>query len=171
MAKRLVVIDGADEGRYFPLPETGKVSIGSSRRNADICLHDLYVSRTHCEIVVQGDEVEVIRLENRPAILINGKEITQDKLQLGEVLRVGNSHLRLQIDDGTDPEEAEAAEEVPAEPEELPHLSADRLEELANHTLGHFKLGPMLGKGHQGFVFRARDVKADRSVALKVLSP
>ena len=46
----------------------------------------------------------------RPAIFINGKEITQEKLQLGDVLRVGNSHLRLQADDGSQPEEAEEEE-------------------------------------------------------------
>lgn len=172
MAKRLVVIDGADEGRYFPLSDAGTVSIGSNRRTADICLHDLYVSRIHCEIKVDGDQVEVTCLESRPAIFINGKEITQEKLQLGDVLRVGNSHLRLQIDDGSDPQEAETEEEAaPEAPAVLPHLPADRLEELAHHTLGHFKLSTLIGKGHHGAVFRARDVKADRDVALKVLSP
>lgn len=45
----------------------------------------------------------------------------------------------------------------------------DRLEELAGTTLGHFELGPILGKGHTGAVFRARDVKSLRTVALRVL--
>ena len=118
MPKRLVVIDGADEGRYFPLLETGSSTIGSNRRSADICLHDLYVSRTHCEIKVDGDQVEVTRLESRPAIFINGKEITQDKLQLGDVLRVGNSHLRLESDEqGVGSEVAADNGAAPATPE------------------------------------------------------
>ena len=30
MAKRLLVIDGADQGQFFPVPDEGLVSVGSS---------------------------------------------------------------------------------------------------------------------------------------------
>jgi serine/threonine-protein kinase len=45
----------------------------------------------------------------------------------------------------------------------------DRLEELSGTTLGHFEIGPALGKGHTGVVFRARDIKSLRTVALRIL--
>jgi len=48
-------------------------------------------------------------------------------------------------------------------------LPSDRLNELAGTTLGHFELGPILGEGHTGIVFKARDVKSLRNVALRVL--
>jgi hypothetical protein len=48
-------------------------------------------------------------------------------------------------------------------------LPPDRLNELAGSTLGHFELGPVLGEGHTGVVFKARDVKSLRNVALRVL--
>jgi hypothetical protein len=48
-------------------------------------------------------------------------------------------------------------------------LPGDRLNELAGTTLGHFELGPVLGEGHTGVVFKARDVKSLRTVALRVL--
>ena len=81
MPKRLVVIDGADEGRYFPLLETGSSTIGSNRRSADICLHDLYVSRIHCELEYHS--------------LLDGH---RQRLGRGvQHRRVAQSHIRLRI--------------------------------------------------------------------------
>jgi len=48
-------------------------------------------------------------------------------------------------------------------------LPPDRLNELAGTILGHFVLGPILGEGHTGAVFKARDTKSLRTVALRVL--
>lgn len=61
-------------------------------------------------------------------------------------------------------EEMRQACPLPATP-----LPADRLNELAGTTLGHFELGPVLGEGHTGAVFKARDVKSLRTVAIRVL--
>jgi pSer/pThr/pTyr-binding forkhead associated (FHA) protein len=61
-------------------------------------------------------------------------------------------------------EEMLAASALPSVP-----LPADRLNELAGTTLGHFELGPVFGEGHTGAVFKARDAKALRTVAIRVL--
>src|SRR5437879_13571030 len=106
MAKQLTVIDGADKGRYFPLAEHGIMTIGNSRRNTDICLHDLICARVHCELEIDGDLIVVKDLEESTGTYINGQKIQQQSLQKGEVLRVGNSHLRLD-----DAAEATTAEE------------------------------------------------------------
>jgi serine/threonine-protein kinase len=47
----------------------------------------------------------------------------------------------------------------------------DKLLELEDQVLGHFKIGALLGRGHSSLVFRALDQKNNQSVALKVLSP
>jgi serine/threonine protein kinase len=172
MTMRFLVIDGADQGRSFPLIDGGVLSIGSSRRNTDICLHDLHVRRVHCQIEIEGGRVVVTAEEDSANTFVNGQSIRQQQLHPGDVLRVGNSHLRLQVDD----DEEEAAEEEEAEAEapadgKLPHLPHDRLGELSDHTLSHYKIGPVLGQGHCGVVFRARDLKGGQTVALKVLSP
>jgi serine/threonine protein kinase len=57
---------------------------------------------------------------------------------------------------------------VEAESGILP-LPAGELHELTGTTLGHFELGSVLGKGQTGAVFKARDVKSFRTVALRVL--
>lgn len=170
MAKRLLVIDGADHGRSFPLHGDGVVTIGNSHRHADICLHDLYVRRVHCQLEVQGDRVVARASESNAGMTVNGQAAAEQELRLGDVLRVGNTHLRLEeADPDETPEEAPETEVKDFPP--APPLPAGRLAELTDHLLAHYEIGPVLGHGHGGVVFRARDRKGGHMVALKVLFP
>lgn len=174
MAWQLLVIDGGDEGRFFPLVEEGAVTLGSSRKNTDICLHDLYVARVHCEVECLAGRVLVKDLESPGGTFVNGKKVVETELRSGDVLRIGNSHLRLTpLEAGTNGtlDEVEPVEEAAAQPGKLPHLPPERLTELSGHLLGHFEVGSALGQGYSGAVFRARDQKSGQIVALKVLSP
>src|SRR5262249_48159362 len=100
--------------------------------------------------------------------LVNGQKAQKQDLFLGDIVRVGNSLLRLETAGEPAPE---APPPAPPEPAKLPHLTAERLSELTGHTLGHYKMGPVRGRGHCGLVFRAHDLKKDQVVALKVLFP
>src|SRR5262245_45842680 len=115
MVLRLKVIDGADQGVIFRLPDSGRTSIGKSHKHADIVLHDLYVSRVHCEVNVQGDKIMVTHVEGANGTLINGRVITQPtELRPNEILRVGNTQMRLEWGSAADSGEEEkkkAAEE------------------------------------------------------------
>ena len=93
---RFRVVDGADRGRHFGLPESGLVTVGKSHKDADIILNDLYVSRVHCEVRVEADHLLVRHVEGQSGTLINGKQIEEQDLHLGMVLRVGNTHLLLE---------------------------------------------------------------------------
>jgi serine/threonine protein kinase len=166
-----MVIDGADQGQTFWLPEAGTVVIGNSHKHCDVCLHDLYVGRTHCHLEIEGDQVLVRALDTPTGTLVNGAKVSSHELKLGDVIRAGNSHLRLEMADGADPSPAGAATARAAEePRKRGPLPLDELGELSGDTLGHYQLGPVLGRGHCGVVFRAHDVKKDEAVALKVLS-
>ncbi|HEV3145048.1 MAG TPA: serine/threonine-protein kinase, partial [Gemmataceae bacterium] len=169
MPWRLLVIDGADVNRFFPLPASGSMVIGNSHKYTDVCLNDLYVARVHCQIETEEDRVSLVALAEDRDTLLNGQKVTQQHdLKLGDVLRLGNTQLRLEVDDGSRPDPEQQAVKPP---EELPGLEWDELDQLTGHTLGHFEIGPMLGRGHQGLVFRARDRQTRHEVALKVLSP
>jgi len=174
MPRRLLVIDGADQGQSFVLPETGTVLIGNSRKHVDICLHDLYVARVHCELSIDAGRLTVSARDTPGGTLINKLRVTQQDLQPGDVLRVGNSHILLEEVDAAalaNPDHVLSGRHAADEPEPLPVFGLDRLGDLTGHTLGHFELGTVLGRGHTGVVFRARDTKKDQEVALKVLSP
>src|SRR6266852_6372955 len=97
MPLRLLVIDGADRGRFYLLPEGGITLVGNGQKHADICLHDLYVARIHCEVAVEAGQATVTARDTPVGTLINGKKITEQGLHPGDVLRVGNSHLRLEF--------------------------------------------------------------------------
>jgi serine/threonine protein kinase len=178
MVWRFYVVDGADLKQFFLLPEQGTITIGRSR-HADIILHDLYVGRVHCEVEADGERVVVRSIPDGGDILVNGKKVTEEELPPGVVLRVGNSHLRLERhlgapedeDDEEDVIEAEVDDEdAPPEPRKSGPLTAERLHELSGQSLSHYKLAEVLGRGHYGVVFRATDQKIGQPVAMKVLS-
>lgn len=183
MPWRLLVVDGADKGRSFPLVDNETKLIGSSRRNVDIALNDLYVARVHCEVQTEAGKVFVSHQEGAHDTLVNNQKIEKQELIAGDVLRVGNSHLRLEAIDESmlaASQEPEAVEVV-EEPEEVevvedeetagPRIRIGKLAELSGQTLAYFKLGEVLGQGGCSIVFKAADAKNKQTVTLKVLAP
>ncbi len=168
MPWRLLVIDGADQGRSIPLADAGSVVIGNSRKHADVCLNDLYVSRVHCQVAVAEGQVSVNHVAENFETFVNGKKVSQQTLRLGDIIRVGNSHLRLEE---AAPGEAAAVATPSAATGKLPVVDAAHLHELSEYTLGRYELGLVVGRGHSGIVFQAYDTKADQTVAVKVLAP
>jgi serine/threonine protein kinase len=175
MAWQLLIVDGADKDRFFPLPDDGLVTIGSSRKNADVVLHDLYVARVHCELRFADNRAVVTDSDTPGGTFINGQRIKEQEMRVGDVLRLGNTHMRLDL---VSPEDAEVVDVDVAEEEEVEIVAVEeqktpeqRLAELEGKTLGHFEVGSPLGKGHHGMTFRTRDLKTQAVVALKILSP
>jgi pSer/pThr/pTyr-binding forkhead associated (FHA) protein len=214
LARQLVVIEGANRGQFFPLPESGNMTLGKNPKHADIVLHDLYVARVHCWLEITPDKIVVVDQSEGLGTLINGQKITRHELNVGDVLRLGNSHLKLEVvvaakdspgaakpggeaedemvlevaddeagaeDEDAPDEDIEVVEDDEEETEVLPagaseaarllRLWRHKLTQLSGQTLGHYRLGPLLGRGRCGVVFRAEDLKTSQPVALKVFSP
>ncbi|MFO0799811.1 MAG: FHA domain-containing serine/threonine-protein kinase [Gemmataceae bacterium] len=163
--RRLKVIDGGDQGHAFRLPDSGTVTVGKSGGSADIGLHDLYVSRVHCTLAVSPAGIVVTHVEGIAGTLIDGKKINgSQELKRGGVLRVGNSHLRLEL---------AAADEPPAEDsKQHKPVRAEAVKEAAPELppVGHYKLGRSLGRGFTGEVFEATHDTTGQTVALKLLA-
>jgi hypothetical protein len=181
--KRLKVIDGGDQGSTFRLPASGTVAVGKEGGPAEIALHDLYVSKVHCKLLIADNAVTVAPVDAQAGTLIDGQRIIGPKrLKTGGVLRVGNSHLRLELaPEGEEPSspapvtrpqvEGSAVRRVVAQSvSPSAAKSDDPFAALVGQTLGHYEVGPMLGRGYTGGVFRATNTKSGQAVALKVLA-
>src|SRR5262245_3314857 len=66
-------------------------------------------------------------------------------------------------------EQAASLIETPAYHLAAPLLAVERDESLTGKSVGHYRIVSCLGKGGMGEVYRARDTKLDRTVALKIL--
>lgn len=177
LGRRLVVIDGANRGQFFKLPAAGSVVIGRGGKETEIGLDDLLVARIHCRLTVDADGVTVTHLEGGHGTLIDGRRIERpEPLRPGSILRVGNTHLRLESR-----QVAEAEEEMSASDSGILRTFAatkmdksaappDPVARLDGQVLGHYRLGPVLGRGHTAAVYRAADVKTEQVVALKVFA-
>jgi len=166
MAGRLVVIEGPDEGREFRLPVSDTLLIGRSRATEGRLI-DPHVSRVHCQVQVEGDHVLVTDFESAGGTTVNGKRISSQQLQPGDVMEVGKTRLRFDID-----ERAEPSTVPPVEPGPAPAPTGRAwMDELIGQTISRYQVGEVLAKGQSGAVFHARDTREDTPVALKVLGP
>lgn len=195
MRKRLLAIAGPEEGRGYPLPDGGVITIGKDRNHVDIVVRGLTIERVQCYLKVEGDRVEVVD-ERSFGTLVNGKRIMRHELKPGDVIRVGNNEFRYETvglneefattgipKHQTEDESAVEDEEVDAQdvveplpanaPEPIRKLYEfrEKLAQLAGQQFGHFQLEALLGRNSYGAVFRAKDQKSQQVVALNVLSP
>src|SRR5262249_1971749 len=130
-------------------------------------LTDPHVSRVHCQVQVDGDNIVVSDFESASGTFVNGNRITLQILQDGDILRIGETELGLHS-----PQVAETATLLSGAATPTKRgAKAEPLTDLAGKTLVHFEVGPVLAKGRSAVVFRARDTKEVRDVALKVLAP
>jgi serine/threonine-protein kinase len=166
MPRRLVVLSGPDQGRSFPLPEDDALLLGRSRATGTR-LADPHVSRVHCEVTVEGGRAAVHDFDSVGGTFVNGRRVTREELRPGDVLRVGETELRLE-DDAPAPSDPGPA--FKTESGVLPP-GLRQLEELAGQSLDRYELLSVLGAGQVGLVFEARDRTDGGRLALKVLKP
>lgn len=166
MLARLVVVSGPDKGRDFSLVE-GQTTIGRSQAT-DTGLGDPYVSRTHCQVEVRDGKIRLSDMGSASGTLVNGQRVSEIELKPGDVVRIGNTELRLQIGHGHDDSTMVGGELPTRKPS--PSATAS-LEDLIGEKLAHFAIERELATGSSGMVFLAHDLQKDRRVAMKVLWP
>jgi serine/threonine protein kinase len=162
MPMELHLIAGPDKGRIFQLLENEPLLLGRSR-HAFSRLNDMQVSRVHCEVELEDGQVHVTDLESGGGTFVNDVRISDEYLKTGDVLRIGETQLRLQ---GGRQTVAKATT-----PPKQSVLTGECLQDLSGKTLSHFHVGPVHARGQSGLIFEGRDFKDDSLVALKVLFP
>jgi serine/threonine protein kinase len=167
MPRLLEVIAGPDKGRSFELKPGETLLLGRSQAT-QTRLADPRVSRVHCEVQVEGDRVTLHDSNSAAGTYVNGQRVTQQALKPGDVIQVGDTQVR--YDDGTASEQGTLAPGAPGQAK-APAGSAESLAALAGQPLAHFEIGQAVARGQSGIVFRAKDTKDGKAVALKVLQP
>lgn len=183
MAWQFLCVDGADAKRVFSMPNPGTYVIGTSHKHCDICLHDLYVARVHCQIDIGDDEIIIVTdLHPATGTFVNKRKIEKHPIGFGDIVRIGNTHLRLEP--ASEPDAEETAQEILVEEEEIlqaeiipdksgppPLVTPELLGELTGYTLGHYRLNELVGSSPFKAVFQTTDEKTGQTVCLKVLTP
>jgi serine/threonine protein kinase len=170
MSLQLLVIEGPDQGRTFTLQSGPDLMLGRGV-NSLYHLTDPRASRSHCQILLQGDQATVIDEGSRGGTFVNGVRVDRHLLKLGDMLQVGDTRLRLHMGDFPLDVALAALEGAPAPSPPTDQAAVEKLSQLSGQTLAHYEIGRVIGEGHSGAVFHATDAKDNRSVALKVLLP
>jgi serine/threonine protein kinase len=170
MSLQLVVTAGPDAGRALTLQAGPDLMLGRAQ-TAFYRVNDPRVSRSHCQLLLEGDRVTVICSGGSGGMLVNGQKVQRQELKLGDVVQVGDTQMRLQMGDFPLDVALAAVKGASTVAPAAPPPSPDKLGTLAGQTLAHYEVGPVIGKGHVAMVFHATDTKDDRPVALKVLLP
>lgn len=176
MPWQFLVVDGADAKSVFPLPERGVVKIGRSHEEVDIYLNDLFVARVHCQVELTPDgKVVAKHLYGSSGSFVNKEKIDEHELKPGDILRVGNTHLRLEPAQNAGP--APRAKDAPAQAQKTTNLDlggaapGERLGHLQGQRLSHYEVGQLLAHNEFRSVYVAQDTKNHQTVVLKVLAP
>ncbi|MFO0811072.1 MAG: FHA domain-containing serine/threonine-protein kinase [Gemmataceae bacterium] len=170
MSYQFHVIAGPDTGRSITLQTGDALMLGRSH-DAFYRINDPRVSRSHCQIKLDGDRVTVDCNGGSGGTKINGQVVKTKTIAPGDVLEVGDTKLRLAMGDfPMDVVKAAVAGASTVGPTAAAP-SPDKLEALSGKTLSHYEIGPAIGKGRVGMVFQAHDTKNGRDVAIKVLLP
>jgi CheY-like chemotaxis protein len=92
---RLVIITPELAGKSHALG-THWVTIGRAEKNA-FQIVETSISSQHCEVLLRGDELVVRDLRSTNGTFIDDKTVAEAVLQPGQILRLGEVELRLEI--------------------------------------------------------------------------
>jgi len=87
----LVIDEGPLKGQRFPVGPSG-LRLGRSSQ-CDIAIADLLLSRSHCRFESRGDELWLTDLASANQTFVNEAPVTDQRIQPGDVIRVGQSTL------------------------------------------------------------------------------
>jgi serine/threonine protein kinase len=164
----LRVVAGPDQGRIFNLVDGTTLSIGRGDQS-DTRLKDMTVGRLHCELRCAGNDFQLADLETVSGTLVGGQKIQEHSLKHGEEFQVGNTRMKLYASASTVSDTQTLVEAQKSA--YAPKIKTDEGTVLTGKTLSHFELGPVLARGNTGTVYKARDNRDGKEVAVKVIHP
>ena len=85
--------------KFYQMSMASSLIIGASRES-DICVnYDRTVSRTHCEIIREGEDLFLINHSQSNGTLLNGiRVVAKTPLSSGNIIKMGRVEMRIEID-------------------------------------------------------------------------
>jgi len=111
--------------------DEGLTSLGRNPTN-DFRIPDATVSSFHCELIVTDESVLVRDLNSTNGTFIDGDPVTEALLESGQVLKLGNAELRLELREAAGPIEI-SIPKLPVAEEPTPNQLLDGSLACLNH--------------------------------------
>jgi len=125
MEVSLVLAKKDGEVRTFSLPST--VTIIGRRRDCDLCIPLMVISRRHCEFDQDEGKLQVRDLKSRNGIYLNGEQIQSSQVVAGDTVSIGPIDFIVQID-GKPPTEEISSDAVAQKPLDSSDMLSDQQE-------------------------------------------
>ncbi len=161
MQAYLRVTAGPDAGRMFNLTDGLTLRIGRGDKS-DTKLTDMGISRLHCELKWEGNKFTLVDLDSVGGTFVDGQKIKEHVLKQNQEFQLGGTRIKLHTTGISDAETLMAAQKPARE------LKPDE-GVLTGKTLSHYELGSILAKGSTGTIYKGRDTRDGKDVAVKVL--
>ncbi len=112
----IVFLSGARAGEVVPLA-TGRLVLGRSP-DCDCEVPDPNASRRHCELRTTGNQVQAADVGSANGTWINEERIQEKGLQSGDIVRLGETRIRLQLRTSKDTQSDEGRFDLTMAPHE-----------------------------------------------------
>ena len=96
MNVNLILFKKDGSRKTFPL--SSSVTVIGRRRDCDLCIPLMSVSRRHCQLNQDGGALKIRDLGSRNGTYLNGKRIDETVIQAGDSIEIGTLAFVLQID-------------------------------------------------------------------------
>ncbi|PCJ58838.1 MAG: hypothetical protein COA79_12280 [Planctomycetota bacterium] len=135
------------------------------RKQCELCLDDIDLSRKHCVIRMFGRRYKLIDLGSRNGTYLNGKKISEAYIKAGDTIRLGK-HIRIVIGMSKKTESVKIKYD-----NDSSHIIGESsiTDMLIGVEMGKYLIKENLGKGGMGVVYLADNVENGQEVAVKVL--
>ena len=184
MSLRLALVNPSAPSASTPLPDRGRLTIGSSSDRADLVIASQGVADIHCIIARAKDGGWAVQdMGSDFGTLLDGQRVDVARLRAGQTLLLGSASLNVidlaasaggatpQAPEEVAPPEDHVKELPPSSPPPPKEPTPPPASEKSFLEIPGYSIQETLGRGGMGAVFRARQDRLHRDVALKILSP
>jgi pSer/pThr/pTyr-binding forkhead associated (FHA) protein len=96
MHANLVLFTKSGTQRTFPL--SSEITILGRRHDCDLRIPLKLISRRHCQLSKNNDDLKIRDLNSRCGTFLNGKKVNEGVVHAGDYIKIGPLTFQLQID-------------------------------------------------------------------------